>query len=87
MVENESRTRMIGYGGMPTESVVAIMALVTAVILDRHRPRTPGRNRSAPHPPRRDLRGHRPHGTTIIRGILGVIADGPIPMGGGLLAS
>jgi len=36
MVENESQTRMIGYGGMLTESFVAIMALVTAVILDQH---------------------------------------------------
>ncbi len=36
MVENESQIRMIGYGGMLTESFVAIMALVTAVILDQH---------------------------------------------------
>ncbi|HOZ60083.1 MAG TPA: carbon starvation CstA family protein [Nakamurella multipartita] len=36
MVENESQTRMIGYGGMLTESFVAIMALVTAVIIDQH---------------------------------------------------
>jgi len=36
MVENESQMRMIGYGGMLTESFVAIMALVTAVILDQH---------------------------------------------------
>ena len=28
--------RMIGYGGMLTESFVAIMALVTASILDQH---------------------------------------------------
>ncbi len=36
MIEKESQTRMIGYGGMLTESFVAIMALVTAVILDQH---------------------------------------------------
>jgi carbon starvation protein len=36
MIENESQIRMIGYGGMLTESFVAIMALVTAVILDQH---------------------------------------------------
>ena len=36
MVENESQTRMIGYGGMLTESFVAIMALITAVIVDQH---------------------------------------------------
>ena len=36
MIEKESQMRMIGYGGMLTESFVAIMALVTAVILDQH---------------------------------------------------
>jgi carbon starvation protein len=36
MIEKESQLRMIGYGGMLTESFVAIMALVTAVILDQH---------------------------------------------------
>ena len=36
MIEKESQIRMIGYGGMLTESFVAIMALVTAVILDQH---------------------------------------------------
>ena len=36
MIEKESQTRMIGYGGMLTESFVAIMALVTAVIVDQH---------------------------------------------------
>lgn len=36
LLEKESQTRMIGYGGMLTESFVAIMALVTACILDQH---------------------------------------------------
>ena len=36
MIEKESQTRMIGYAGMLTESFVAIMALITAVILDPH---------------------------------------------------
>ena len=36
LLEKESQTRMIGYGGMLTESFVAIMALVTACILDPH---------------------------------------------------
>ena len=36
MIEKESQIRMIGYGAMLTESFVAIMALVTAVILDQH---------------------------------------------------
>ena len=36
MIEKESQTRMIGYGGMLTESFVAIMALLTAVIIDQH---------------------------------------------------
>jgi carbon starvation protein len=36
MIEKESQTRMIGYGAMLTESFVAIMALVTAVIVDQH---------------------------------------------------
>lgn len=36
LVEKESQMRMIGYGGMLMESFVAIMALVAAVILDRH---------------------------------------------------
>ena len=36
MIEKESQMRMIGYGGMLTESFVAIMALVTAVIIDQH---------------------------------------------------
>ncbi|QTH60310.1 carbon starvation protein A [Corynebacterium hindlerae] len=36
LVEKESQMRMIGYGGMLMESFVAIMALITAVILDRH---------------------------------------------------
>lgn len=36
MVEKESQMRMLGYGSMLTESFVALTALVTAVILDRH---------------------------------------------------
>ncbi len=36
LIEKESQARIIGYGGMLTESFVAIMALVTATILDQH---------------------------------------------------
>ncbi|WP_077090250.1 carbon starvation CstA family protein [Mycobacterium rhizamassiliense] len=36
MLEKESQMRMIGYGGMITESFVAIMALITAAIIDQH---------------------------------------------------
>ena len=36
LVEKESHLRTIGYGAMLVESFVAIMALITAVILDRH---------------------------------------------------
>lgn len=36
LMEKESHMRMLGYGGMLMESFVALMALVTAVILDRH---------------------------------------------------
>lgn len=36
LLEKESQTRIIGYGGMLTESFVAIMALVTAVSIDQH---------------------------------------------------
>ncbi|MFD4367988.1 carbon starvation CstA family protein [Rhodococcus sp. NPDC058521] len=36
LLAKEKQTRMIGYGGMLTESFVAIMALVTACILDQH---------------------------------------------------
>ncbi len=36
LIEKESQARIIGYGGMLTESFVAIMALITAVILDQH---------------------------------------------------
>ncbi|WP_027501013.1 carbon starvation CstA family protein [Rhodococcus sp. UNC363MFTsu5.1] len=36
LLEKERQTRMIGYGGMLTESFVAIMALITACILDQH---------------------------------------------------
>ena len=35
LVEKESQTRLIGYGGMLMESFVAIMALVAAVSIDR----------------------------------------------------
>ncbi|WP_068159900.1 carbon starvation CstA family protein [Rhodococcus phenolicus] len=36
LLEKESQIRLIGYGGMLTESFVAIMALVTACIIDQH---------------------------------------------------
>ncbi|OBJ03578.1 carbon starvation CstA family protein [Mycobacterium sp. 1465703.0] len=36
LLEKESQMRFIGYGGMLTESFVAVMALVSAVILDQH---------------------------------------------------
>ncbi len=36
MLEKESQARLIGYGGMLTESFVAIMALVAAVSIDPH---------------------------------------------------
>jgi carbon starvation protein len=36
MLEKESQMRLIGYGGMLTESFVAIMALITACILNQH---------------------------------------------------
>ena len=36
LIEKESQARIIGYGGMLTESFVAIMALVAACILDQH---------------------------------------------------
>jgi len=36
LVEKESQTRIIGYGGMVVESFVAVMALVTAIQLDPH---------------------------------------------------
>lgn len=36
LLEKETQMRMIGYGGMLMESFVAIMALITAVVLDRH---------------------------------------------------
>ncbi len=36
LIEKESQARIIGYGGMLTESFVAIMALITACILDQH---------------------------------------------------
>jgi carbon starvation protein len=36
MIEKEGQVKMIGYGAMLTESFVAIMALVTAVIIDQH---------------------------------------------------
>ncbi len=34
MLENESQARFIGYGGMLTESAVAIMALIAASVID-----------------------------------------------------
>jgi len=36
LLEKESQMRLIGYGGMLTESFVAIMALLTAAILNQH---------------------------------------------------
>ena len=36
MLEKESQARIIGYGGMLTESFVAIMALVTALVIDQN---------------------------------------------------
>lgn len=36
LMEKESQTKIIGYGGMIVESFVAIMALVTACILNQH---------------------------------------------------
>ncbi|ETW21098.1 carbon starvation CstA family protein [Mycobacterium gastri] len=36
MLEKEGQMRLIGYGGMITESFVAVIALLTASILDQH---------------------------------------------------
>jgi carbon starvation protein len=36
LLEKESQMRFIGYGGMLTESFVAVMALISAAILDPH---------------------------------------------------
>jgi carbon starvation protein len=36
LLEKESQMRFIGYGGMLTESFVAVMALTSAAILDQH---------------------------------------------------
>jgi carbon starvation protein len=36
LLEKQSQMRLIGYGGMLTESFVAIMALITAAILNQH---------------------------------------------------
>src|SRR6202008_3143681 len=36
MLEKESQMRLIGYGGLITESFVAIMALITACIINQH---------------------------------------------------
>ncbi|MCP6570888.1 carbon starvation protein A, partial [Klebsiella pneumoniae] len=36
LLEKEGQARLIGYGSMLTESFVAIMALIAAVILDPH---------------------------------------------------
>ncbi|MGB9224099.1 carbon starvation CstA family protein [Mycobacterium sp.] len=36
LLEKESQMRMIGYGGMITESFVAVMAQITAAIIDPH---------------------------------------------------
>jgi carbon starvation protein len=36
LLEKESQMRLIGYGGMLTESFVAVMALITASIINQH---------------------------------------------------
>lgn len=36
LLEKESHTRMIGYGGMLMESFVAVMAIITATLIDQH---------------------------------------------------
>jgi carbon starvation protein len=36
LLEKESQMRLIGYGGMLTESFVALIALISAAILDQH---------------------------------------------------
>ena len=36
LLEKESQARPIGYGAMLTESFVAVMALITAVVIDQH---------------------------------------------------
>jgi carbon starvation protein len=36
LLQKESQMRLIGYGGMLTESFVAVMALISAAILDQH---------------------------------------------------
>lgn len=36
LLEKESHARMIGYGGMLMESFVAVMAIITACIIDQH---------------------------------------------------
>ena len=36
MIQKESQARVIGYGGMLTESFVAITALITASVIDQH---------------------------------------------------
>ncbi|WFP66744.1 carbon starvation CstA family protein [Corynebacterium pseudotuberculosis] len=36
LIEKESQMRVIGYGSMLMESFIAIMALITAVVIDRH---------------------------------------------------
>lgn len=36
LLEKESQAKLVGYGGMLTESFVAVMALVTAVVIDQH---------------------------------------------------
>ncbi|MEV0299254.1 carbon starvation CstA family protein [Nocardia sp. NPDC050710] len=36
LLEKESHARMIGYGGMLMESFVAVMAIITASIIDQH---------------------------------------------------
>jgi len=53
LLEKESQMRLIGYGGMLTESFVAVMALISAAILDQHLYFTLNARPPAPAAPRR----------------------------------
>ena len=56
LLEKESQMRLIGYGGMPTESFVAITALVTAAILNQHLYFAINAPAAPPAPPPKPLR-------------------------------
>ena len=58
MLENETQARFIGYGGMLTESFVAIMALIAACVLD------PGRLLCHEQPRRADRHDARAGGAS-----------------------